>query len=259
MKLEITGACYRHDENFNPADIGFNHVETHYELLYFMSGRANFNIMGEVYPLINQDLILIPPRFYHFIDLKDNTFYERIVVSFNVADEYLPEFLKKPKIFNLKGQKRLANVFERLKDYSMFLSAERFNEISLHLLSEFMTLLSVENISPSPTVPLSTNSTIVKILNMIPDHLHENLSAEFFAKRLYLSPSYIKNTFSENMHIGLKHYINNVRILKAEQLIKSGHKPTSVYTKCGFSSYSTFYRDYKHFTGRYPSEDAVKK
>ena len=41
----------------------------------------------------------------------------------------------------------------------------------------------------------------------------------------------------------------------AQTMIRNGERPSDVCTKCGFSDYSVFYRGYKLFFGKTPSED----
>ena len=105
--------------------------------------------------------------------------------------------------------------------------------------------------------PTSYSPIIKKILNLIALNYDKPITIKFLADELFLSESYIKNLFSSTMHIGLKHYINNLRILKARALIKKGVSPTEVYQQCGFINYSTIFRAYQHFTGKIPSDDIL--
>ena len=93
------------------------------------------------------------------------------------------------------------------------------------------------------------------MIKLIAENLDKNLSPKFFSEQLFLSESYLKHLFSKTMHVGLSHYINNLRVLKAQKLISEGSRPNEIYRQCGFASYTTFYREYKHFTGKSPAKD----
>ncbi|MBE7034478.1 MAG: helix-turn-helix domain-containing protein, partial [Ruminococcaceae bacterium] len=65
--------------------------------------------------------------------------------------------------------------------------------------------------------------------------------------------------FSEHLEITPKKYINTKRLILAQKKIRQGEKPTQIYPKCGFSEYSTFWREYKNYFGYSPSEEADRE
>ncbi len=235
------------------------HLETGYEFLVFVNGSASFNIMGKVYPLKPWDLVIIPPKLYHHLIVHDNQVYERILFQFDLVkndDAELQKILQVPRVINIKNNTPLRNLFSRFFEYTMLFSVEDFYEIIKPLFAEFLMLLKLLNPDDSSN-PTSYSLVIKKLLKLIALHYDKNVTIKFFADELYLSESYIKNLFSKTMHTGLKHYINNLRILKAQALIKKGIRPTEVYTQCGFNNYATFFRAYQHFTGKTPSNDIL--
>lgn len=52
-------------------------------------------------------------------------------------------------------------------------------------------------------------------------------------------------------------YVRNKKVLYAQNLIKSGIRPTKAYTMAGFEDYTTFYRSYKLFFGHSPGDNQV--
>jgi transcriptional regulator GlxA family with amidase domain len=57
------------------------------------------------------------------------------------------------------------------------------------------------------------------------------------------------------MRISPKKYITSKRLLAAQQLLRAGERPTTVYLKCGFSTYPAFYKRYVEFFGYAPSDE----
>ncbi len=246
---------YGHLENFNP-DVFEVHEESVYEILLFISGKASFSINERFYPLSPYDLIIIPPHHYHKLVLFDSYYYERAFFHFQLTqndDETLTEFLSKPKVFNIKNEDKLMDLFARFNEYRYLYDSNDCNLMMTSLLTEFLLLLKIQSVSAP--VRYSFNPTISKILRFVFNNLDTPFKIEDVAKSLNLSASHVKNIFSKHMKVGLKSYINNMRILRAQQLIQSGLKPTAIYLQCGFDSYATFFREYKIFTSKTPSAD----
>ena len=60
---------------------------------------------------------------------------------------------------------------------------------------------------------------------------------------------------AQAMGISLMKYIRQKRLLMARHLLEKGERPLSIYSKCGFSDYTTFYKAYVKYFGKAPSED----
>ena len=234
-----------------------NHAEPIYEILLFIQGNASFNIMGKLYPLTPYDLVIIPADLFHFIDFNDNRLYERTMFQFKILkndDVDLINFYSEPKVINIRNNANLMNLFDRVKKYFYSFEQEERDHLMNALFQELQVLL--KHLDSEQSTPYSiSNPTVLQMIKLIAENLDKDLPAKFFAEKLFLSESYLKHLFSKTMHVGLNHYINNLRILKARKLIKSGSRPSEIYRQCGFDSYTTFYREYKHFTGKSPAKD----
>jgi AraC-like DNA-binding protein len=235
-----------------------NHAEPIYEILLFIQGNASFNIMGKLYPLSPYDLAIIPADSFHFIDFNDNKIYERVMFKFKIVkndDPDLIEFYAEPKVINIRNNANMMNLFDRAKKYFYAFEQEDLDPLMDALFQELQILLKHVDFEHATPYSIS-NPTVLQMIKLISENLDQNLSAKFFAERLFLSESYLKHLFSKTMHVGLNHYINNLRVLKARRLIKAGSRPNDIYRQCGFDSYTTFYREYKHFTGKSPTQDS---
>ena len=84
------------------------------------------------------------------------------------------------------------------------------------------------------------------------------LRADFVAAELRLSKSYIQNMFSQSMHIGLKQYIMQKKVLAAHSDMMSGMSASDASAKYAFTDYSVFFRLYKKILG-YPPRMTKQK
>jgi AraC-like DNA-binding protein len=60
--------------------------------------------------------------------------------------------------------------------------------------------------------------------------------------------------FKEETGLTIKEFTNTRRIARAKQLLPKYKSVKDLYSVCGFSDYSSFYRTFKRFTGVSPME-----
>ena len=78
---------YHRYKTDNPTQNMFHrHIHNDFEILYFVSGDADFIIEGNICRLNKGDLLLIKPRVYHYLRLRSNTKYERFVINFTEGE-----------------------------------------------------------------------------------------------------------------------------------------------------------------------------
>ena len=115
------------------------HIHNAYELLYFLDGDATHVIEDRKYKLKKDDLILIRPGRYHFIQIDSDARYERINILFD-AEEHPVEGLdlipEQIEIVNLSDNPLAKDIFEKCDVYRQICSEETFNRLLSHLLSE---------------------------------------------------------------------------------------------------------------------------
>ena len=101
----------QNDPDFKP----HSHTK-HYELFYFVSGDAVFNVDNHVYELRNGSLLLIKPGVLHNIQFKSDKKYERIVIRFKESDitPLLAEKIKETENIYFVRNSELSNEILRL-------------------------------------------------------------------------------------------------------------------------------------------------
>ena len=85
-------------------------------------------------------------------------------------------------------------------------------------------------------------------------HCKEDLSLEGIIRMCATSRTQFCKLFKNETGLTFNDYLNRKRIQRALALIKSGEKITDVAYMCGYSEFSTFYRNFKKFTGSQPNQ-----
>ena len=129
-----------------------------------------------------------------------------------------------------------------------------FEKVMKLLLGELFLNLSIEtDITQSEYSVI--NPLLSKALRYINDNLFTVKNVGEVARELFVTESYLFRLFKNELKNSPKKYITDKRLLKSQNLIRLGEKPTKVYEKCGFSDYTSFYRSYVRFFGYPPSKD----
>jgi len=95
---------------------------------------------------------------------------------------------------------------------------------------------------------------ISEIKEYIDSHIEDEINLTCIAERFGVSKFYLCHTFRNIMGITLVKYINIQRISVVKKFIEDGDTLTIAASKAGFGSYNSFYKSYRQFTGKKPSE-----
>mgnify|MGYP003312618570 CR=1 FL=1 len=92
------------------------------------------------------------------------------------------------------------------------------------------------------------------VLSYITEHYNENISLGSIAQTINYHPSYVSTLFVTYTGINFKSYIDNFRIGKAVELLRSTDMTISaIATQCGFDNIRTFNNAFRRVTGTTPS------
>ena len=227
-------------------------------MLYFISGDADFIIEGSVCRLNRGDLLLIRPRTYHYLHIRSEAAYERYVINFTEEEVAGCEILSEPDqeyvIYNVLENSVIDGFFKTWGEYDETFSDE---DRETYIGGGIRTVLTVLKYckKQSGVERGGSNYTLKRILRYIDANIEEPINAESIAAEFYVSVSWLAHVFRSHLGISLMRYINQKKMLYAQQLIWQGCPPTEVAVRCHFENYATFYRQYKKILGRSPKED----
>ena len=236
----------------------YRHTHTAYELLVFFEGAVNFVVEDKTYVMQPNTVWLIHPLDYHYArTLSSDMPYHRLAIDFDksVVMPALQSFLPTSTKVFAWNHDTFKDDLELIEHAIQSESKEEIDAACTLFINKILLYFKQNN----PAVPTesafnTTNHTVQEILQFINAHIYETLHIKDIAEQLFLSPIYVSQLFSKNMHIGIMDYIKHKKILLAQELLLSGIKPTTAAQQLGFTEYSTFFRLYKKYLGCTPSD-----
>ena len=249
---------YRHLLYKNPpCDAYSRHSHNLYEILYFLSGDATHIIEGKKYKLKKGDLIIVHPSKYHFIKIDSSTDYERhnILFDHKMLGINMKMLSDELDVVNIKQNSIIDDIFKKLDYYSQKFSNDNFFNIAKLLIQEMIYNLTLVQPDKSTESFSVINPLLSKALAYIGENLFTIQNISEFAQAVFVTESYLFRLFKKELLQSPKKYINEKRLLYAQNQIKKGRSPSSVASTAGFDDYTTFYRNYISFFGHSPSSE----
>lgn len=101
----------------------------------------------------------------------------------------------------------------------------------------------------------SKKNLVTKIEDIINSQYHTSITIESIARILHFTPNYIGSIFKAEKKISISRYLMNVRLQKAEELLKDEMLSLNdIATQCGYENITYFYTIFKKERGITPSE-----
>ncbi len=101
------------------------------------------------------------------------------------------------------------------------------------------------------------NKNIIKnVLDYVENHYYEKLTLDIISQKAHLSKRQFTRIFKKITGITFVEYLNDIRIKKALQMLRSNNENEIIYVcfETGFNDLSYFYRIFKKYTGLTPKE-----
>ena len=239
------------------------HAHPKCELLCVFKGKGTVHIEGSRYDLRPGTFFLMRPGEAHYIALDPSVPYDRSTLYFDpsILDSMdgtrsllQPYFDREPGKYN-RYHPADYNDTECMLWYKNMLEQPDKINIVINLLCILRKLNVFYSHATKQTV---RESLEYQILRYIQEHPQEDLSPQALCSRFYISRTQLYRRFKETTGTSVSEYISIRRVLRAQELISQGYKPTECYTLAGFSDYSTFYRAYIKHLGYSPNQESGK-
>lgn len=248
----------------------FLHSHNFYELYFFVSGKADYQIADVIYPLAPADILLISPGQKHQpLNVSDRVPYERVILWLNA------EFLK--KIDADVGSEGILRIFEDVRSNRccklkmkpthrqmvtqslQFLLREYQKEdyaADLVVRSEITLLLILLNrvAHTRDEEPCSTASLMRDVQKYLDMHYTETISLDEIAAQFFISPSHLVHAFKQYTGISVHRYVTDKRLELACTLLSGGASPGDACIHSNMGDYSNFYRAFKTRYGVSPNK-----
>lgn len=241
------------------------HSHDYYEIYFFADGNVKYYVENEDYELKKGDVLIIPPGKLHRPVIDHNVMYERYVLwilnSFLENNPGICGLINEINQLISEKNTRLVTMDEDNYKYISWLLDKTFeNDILLEETSKYvsenciMLILDelknkLKNVSENP---YKQGDMIRQVIVYLNDNFLKNPSLDKLSEQFYVSKYYLSHKFKEHTKTTIHHYILMKKINLAKELLKKGIHSQIVSEKCGFSTYSNFYKAFMSQTGISP-------
>ena len=235
------------------------HSHTSYEALFITKGNLTYNIEGRTYKIKENDLILTPPGKHHYLIKHEGTKYYKYYAMFQksvIPAEILAEIPPDVDVVNFKGNENALRLFNTIHEYHDNMSEEAQIPLLKGTIWELVTAFSIAAKKQKAPKSSSTNPIIERAIQYVGENIERPITVEDICRDVYITKSHLHHLFVENLRTTPKKYVLEKQLMRAQRHIMRGEKPTDVYRECGFTDYTSFYRNYKTYFGYSPSHAA---
>lgn len=252
-------------------DVDYLHFHNYLEIGFCYEGDG-FLVLGEDEPRFSgREFTVIPPNYPHTTNSDVGTI-SRWEYLFIDVEGFMKRFLDSP----VKAEKMIQRIYSK----ALFLREEEYPSISAKILKimnimrdgeEFyleeakgvLAALLVEiarlnRPSEEDRVAEETGkltNMIIRVLDFVSYHYMEDIKVEDLAKSCHISETHFRRIFTSYMKVTPLEYINTVRVQTACELLQKTDDPVAdIAHKCGFTTNSTFNRNFKQIMGVTPIE-----
>jgi len=240
------------------------HSHDFYEIYFFDEGSVRYYVEDEEYEMKKGDVLIIPPGKLHRPVIESGMRYRRYVLwiydSFVRNNEGVGFFveelnrlidLKRTRLIHLKAinkdelWKKLWTIYE-LSDDNRATKYVRESKVIL-VLNDLTEALTLAEISEQ-----ADGDMIKEVISYLNDNFIDAPSLDELAQRFFVSKYYLCHSFKDYTRTSIHSYILMKKINYAKELLKSGLSPKNVSERCGFTTYSNFYKSFMNITGVSP-------
>lgn len=254
-------------------DIDYLHFHNYMEIGYCYEGTGTLTLGKKNYRFSGGEFTVIPQNYPHTTNSDDDT-VSRWEYLFVDAEGILQEICGHNPIRQERMSRRLNSraLFLKEKDYPslggkvrrildiMRNTEEFYQEEAAGLLTALLAGIARNNQETSEKEESGLEDSkfsvmIAQTLQYISTHYAEPIKVKELASICHISETHFRRIFSSYMNMSPLEYINQVRIRMACEHLKRTDEPIAeIAVKCGFSTNSTFNRNFKQLLGVTPME-----
>lgn len=258
-------------------DIDYLHFHNYLEIGYCYEGCGDLTLGEQDLRFLGNQFTVIPKNYPHttnsdkgtvskweylFIDTESflRDFYQEGGSNTKKTERMIQKIYSRAVLKNVEDSPKIAGMIRQILEI-MRNTEEFYIDEAKGILAALLVNIARENsaqrvdteahddMAERVTTPIS------HALDYITLHYMEPLKIEDLAKWCHISETHFRRIFSSYMNMSPLEYINLVRIQTAcEYLKKTDSSVSDIAHKCGFSTMSTFNRNFKQVMGVSPCE-----
>ena len=252
MDLVIIPVNNKHFYDLNPVSCGYQickpkhtggiTMRDYYLVHYVKNGKGFFETEGVRYDIGPGEIFILYENQIGYYEADESDPWEYIWIGFN------GELAKKLKTLDKQVMEFSGSVFEEIAE------SEKINDTrSEYLAGKLFEFISILFDKKGKQSYVEQVKDYVKLNYMLP------LYVEDIAGMLNVNRRYLSRLFREEVGIPIKNYIINVKMNRAEQLLKQGFTVSNVAELVGYEDVFNFSKMYKKIKGCPPKNSREKK
>lgn len=253
MKNEIEFIKYFHYRH--PADYIFTgHRHTRNEINILLDGEMEITCDDKIITLKKNNILVFGSNVFHHTRIISKKATEMLVIEFN-CDDY---FTQAGTVFSVDDYERnliSLIIFECENEKAFEIEHGICNNKSNTRIQMLLFLLITRLKEKNSTISLKKDknaSLYYEAVNYMKNNLSKKITVDEIAKVCKVSPTKIKNVFSECTGCGVIQHFINLKISEATILLSKGIPVGTVSDMLGFSSQAYFSLCFKKFLGNPP-------
>lgn len=252
-------------------DVDYLHFHNYLEIGFCYEGKGMMTLGDQDVRFHGRQFTVIPKNYPHttLSDVGDFSKWEYLYVDVEEILSYmqgnpvrmermLQRINSRALFFDEKQQPEMAakilsvmNIMRRSEEFYV----EEARGILAALLAEIARINCAEGEAREDENIQRMTNVVTEALNYISIHYMEQIKVEDLAKTCHISETHFRRMFSASMNVSPLDYINLVRIQAACQNLRKSDDPIAdIAHKCGFSTNSTFNRNFRRIMGVTPME-----
>ena len=244
-----SGFMHRYDKDF----IFTGERHDFWEFLYVVEGSMDVFEEDRIYEVNAGKMIFYSPMEFHSIRSAKGTDPLIIIMSFSLSGEGFDSLTE--GVFDVSVDSH-SLIISALNAYEAATKNGAEDKKQLAAIKIEEPILSMVGNQIPENTHINTHATdnykmIVKCLN---EAVYENISSEEMARRCGISLSSLKKIFKKYSGISVKKYYNNLRFLKAIELMNEGKSMAEISDILNFSSQHYFTVAFKKQCGLSPTQ-----
>ena len=214
------------------------HLHKEIEMVYIIDGESYAYIDKKEYLLKTGDVFIVfPYQIHSYTTLEKGEF---LIMIFSPETLFSMEklFLTNRPETNLIHNEHIIDLIKRL------LAADKsfFHD---NIVLGYLNIIIPNIIKPFKLFPFTdvNSSSISTLVDYCSEHYTEDLSLEIVSEKIHLSKYHISKLMNNTLNISFTEYINNLRIIKACDLLKNTDKKIAyISNEVGFGTIRSFNR-----------------
>jgi AraC-like DNA-binding protein len=244
------------------------HIEHRYQVVLVLNGKIRYTVGDNEYIAAKGDMVVLNTLENHILEVISYP-YERYILQ--IDPSFFQREVKYPEIISIfirrpAGFSHMFNLSDEIFDFTCLCLDEMEREhkdrrvywemiIGSNLRRMFVTIFRACSTS-FYTGKIDAGITLAfQIQNYLDHNYTENLSVDDISSRFFLNKHYLSHVFKDVTGYGMMEYVIFLRMNKAKILLaQTGESISLIASKCGYTNFTHFSRQFRKLEECTPSE-----